>query len=111
MSLANKIYRKGKFTHSKDWRIIQKEWNQNADPLDDFATNYIIESDNNKSKRETYHFYKEYCFHKGESPLGMGQFGKRFAEYYDDDRTNGKRTWANIDFKRPKDTSLNDFDE
>lgn len=113
--LARRLNRKGKFTHSKVWKTIQTEWNQNADPLDDFATNYIIESVNNKTKRETYHFYKRYCYGKGEIPLGIGQFGKKFAEYYEEDKVrDGNRTervWLNIDFKEPKDTTLNDFDE
>ena len=107
--LAKKLKKTGKFTHSKDWREIQKTWNANADPLDDFATNYIIESDGSKTKRETYQFYKAYCYEKGESPLGMGQFGKRFAEYYEDSRDGGNRTWLNIDFRKPKDTLMKDF--
>jgi putative DNA primase/helicase len=111
VTIANRLNIIGKFTHSKDWKTIQKEWNENADPLDDFATNYIIDSEDNKTKRETYQFYKEYCFEKGETPLGMGQFGKQFAEYYDEDRTNSQRVWLNIDFKRPKQTTMNEVDD
>ncbi|MHA7733952.1 DNA primase family protein [Nitrosopumilus sp. S6] len=108
--IANRLNRDGKFTHTKDWKTIQKEWNENADPIDDFATNYIIESEENKTKRETYQFYKEICFEKGETPLGMGQFGKQFAEYYEEDRDNKARVWLNIDFKRPIQTTLKEQD-
>lgn len=106
VKIANKLNKVGKFTHSKDWKTIQKEWNENADPIDDFANNHIIDSDLHKSKRETYHFYKKYCFEKGETPLGIGQFGKQFSEYYEEDRENKIRVWLNIDFKRPKQTTL-----
>lgn len=112
--IAKRLNQIGKFTYSKDWKTIQKEWNQNADPLDDFATNYIIDSEGHKTKRETYLFHKEYCFEKGETPLGMGQFGKLFAEYFDDDKQRidgaNQRCWLNIDFKRPKQITLKEND-
>src|SRR3989338_2909310 len=106
--LARKLNRVGKFTHSKDWKTIQKEWNENADPIDDFDSNYIIDSENNKTKRETYQFYKKYCFKKGETPLGMGQFSKAFAEYHDEYRNNSVREWSNIDFKESVQTNMKD---
>ena len=106
VTIANRLNKNGKFTHSKPWKDIQKEWNENADPIDDFANNHIIDSDLHKSKRETYHFYKKYCFEKGETPLGIGQFGKQFSEYYEEDRENKERVWLNIDFKQPKQTTL-----
>jgi len=109
--LARRLRQNGKFTHSKDWKIVQKEWNENADPIDEFETNCIIDSETHKSKRETYKFYKEYCFEKGETPLGMGQFSKIFSEYHDDDRLVRERIWLNIDFKRPKQTTMNNVDE
>ena len=108
--LARKLNRVGKFTHSKDWKTIQKEWNENADPIDDFDSNYIIDSENNKTKRETYQFYKKYCFKKGETPLGMGQFSKAFAEYHDEYRNNSVREWSNIDFKESVQTNMKDYD-
>lgn len=111
VSLANKLNRVGKFTHSKDWQTIQKEWNENADPLDYFVSNYMMDSENNKSKRETYQFYKKIMLSKGENPLGMGQFSKAFAEYYDEYRTNHERVWLNIDFKEPIQTNMKDYDE
>ncbi len=109
--IANKLNKVGKFTHSKDWKTIQKEWNENADPIDAFATNCIIDSEGNKTKRETYQFYKDYCLEKGENPLGLGQFGKQFAEYFDEDRDNKTRVWLNIDFKRPQQITLKEVDE
>jgi putative DNA primase/helicase len=115
VEIANRLNKVGKFTHSKDWKVIQREWNANADPIDDFDTNYIKDSEIHKSKRETYQFYKEITRSKGESPLGMGQFSKAFAEYHDESREeiNGKtqRCWLNIDFKIPQQTTLNEIDE
>jgi len=108
--IAKKLLETNKFSYSKDWKVIQKEWNTNADPLDDFVDNYIIDSDRNPSKRETYQFYKKIMFYKNEVPLGMGKFGKAFAEYFDDSKSNGTRTWLNIDFKVPKQESLSEFD-
>ncbi len=113
--LAKYVEGNGKFTHTKTWKEIQKEWNENADPIDYFISNYIVDSDTNKTKRETYDFYKKIMFDKGEPPLGFGQFGKAFAEYYEDtmlnDHTTGNRTkwvWLNIAFKEPKQASLED---
>ncbi|MBC8502579.1 MAG: hypothetical protein H8D35_05575 [Nitrosopumilus sp.] len=111
VDIANKLNKMGKFTHSKDWIAIQKEWNENADPLDDFVNNYIIDSDSNKSKRETYQFYKKIMLSKGENPLGIGTFSKAFAEYFDADRNNHTREWLNIDFKTPVVSKLEDFSQ
>ena len=115
--LARKLLKDGKFTHSKRWETIQQEWNANADPIDDFVTNHIIESDDNKTVRDTYHFYKEIMLSKQERPLGIGQFGKAFAEYFDQGKETEKesrrslRVWYNIDFKRPKQTTLKEADD
>lgn len=114
--LARKLNQVRRFSHSKDWQVIQKEWNANADPLDDFVNNYILDSDNDKQIRETYHFYKETMLSKNERPLGMAQFGKAFSEYYDQDRTRPtpqdklRRVWMNIDFKIPKQTKMQEYD-
>jgi len=114
VSIANKLNKVGKFTHTKDWKTIQKEWNENADPIDDFCNNYIIDSENHKSKRETYHFYKNMMIEKGETPKGIGQFSKAFAEYYEEDRIEiggrTQRAWLNINFKVPKQTTLSSID-
>lgn len=108
IALANKINKTGKLVHTEDWRNIQRKWNKNADPIDDFATNFIIDSENKKTKRETYDFYKEWCYDHGEKPLKFKQFNDRFAEYYEDDRTNQIRVWLNIDFKRPTQETFSD---
>lgn len=112
VNIANKLNNTGKFTHSKDWKTIQKEWNENADPIDAFDSEYIIDSTTFRTKRETYQFYKKIILNKGESPLGLGQFGKAFAEYHDEDRIKKdgitERVWLNIDFREPKQTTFND---
>ena len=115
--ISNKLIKTGKFTHSKSWKQIQGEWNANADPLDDFVNNYIIDSDFNKTKRETYQFYKEIMHDRSETPLGIGQFGKKFSEYFEFDRMSNnsthmrtERVWLNIDFKRPEQITLNGID-
>lgn len=113
VSIANRLNKIGKFTHSKDWKTIQREWNANADPIDDFVTNYIKDSETNKTKRETYQFYKEIMLSKGETPLGIGQFSKAFEEYHDQDRINGgktERVWLNIDFRIPVQTIMKEHD-
>lgn len=114
VSIANRLNKEGRFTHTKDWKTIQREWNANADPIDDFVTNYIKDSETNRTKRETYNFYKEIMLSKGETPLGIGQFSKAFEEYYDQDRNNeGNRTervWLNIDFRKPVQTIMNEHD-
>ena len=112
--LARKLNRVGKFTHSKNWKDIQLEWNANADPIDDFVSNYVVDSENNVSVREVYHFYKEVMLEKSETPLTIGKFGKSLSEYFDQDRIqeNGKtmRVWLNIALKKPKQIELEDFD-
>jgi len=112
--LAHRLNKIGKYTHTKDWKHIQKEWNENADPIDDFDSNYILDSEHHKTKRETYQFYKKIMLEKGESPLGLGQFSKIFLEYHDEDRTEiygqTRRVWLNIDFKEPKQENLHNDD-
>jgi hypothetical protein len=49
-------------------------------------------------------------FEKGETPLGIGQFSKAFAEYYEEDRDSNTRIWLNIDFKRPIQTTMREID-
>lgn len=112
IALSNKINKCGKLSHIEDWRTIQKDWNKNADPVDDFACNYIIDSVDFKSRRETFDFYKEWCYEHGERPLKFKQFNDRFAEYYEEDRqrvdNKTTRVWLYIDFKRPKQETLVD---
>jgi putative DNA primase/helicase len=104
--ISRRLLKSNKFTHSKDWKVIQKEWNENADPLDDFIENYIVESERSRTKIETYQFYKQKMYDKGEIPLGMRQFSKAFSEYYEDSKNNNERIWLNIDFKLPKQESI-----
>jgi putative DNA primase/helicase len=114
VGIANRLNKIGRFTHTKDWKDIQKEWNENADPIDAFDTNYIIDSETHKTKRETYHFYKEITLAKGEIVKGIGQFSKAFSEYHDEDKAEiegrRQRVWLNIGFKMPKQTNLNTVD-
>ena len=106
MYIAKEIYKNNKFSHSKDWKIIQKMWNESADPVNDFIENYIIDSETSKTKRETYQFYKSTMYSLGTTPLGMGQFSKAFSEYYEESKTHENRVWLNIDFKKPIQTKL-----
>jgi len=114
--LSRRLQNNNEFIHGKDWKIIQKEWNSNADPIDDFVTTYIVDSENNKPIREVYHFYKEKMFEKGETPLKFGQFGRVFAEYFDQDRIRNEKTsktqrvWLNIAFNEPVQLDLEDYD-
>ncbi len=114
VGIANRLNKIGRFTHTKDWKDIQKEWNENADPIDAFDTNYIIDSETHKTKRETYHLYKEITLAKGEIVKGIGQFSKAFSEYHDEDKAEiegrRQRVWLNIGFKMPKQTNLNTVD-
>ena len=105
--LSRLLNRRGSFSNTGDWKEIQKEWNENADPIDDFVTNCIVDSEKHRSVRETYHFYKEIMLEKQETALTIGKFGKAFSEYFDQDRVTRveggaqERVWLNIDFKDP----------
>ena len=113
--LARKLERTGKFSHSKHWKEVQKEWNENADPIDQFDSNYIQDNQNHKTKKETYDFYNEKMFEKDETPLGMRQFSNAFAEYHEEDRVEvdgrTQRVWINIEFVKPVQTNLDEVDE
>ena len=106
MQIARQLKIKGKFTHTPNWKTIQKLWNQNADPVSDFIENCIIDSTSWKTKIETYRFYKEKMYDKGEIPLGMRQFSKAFSEYYEEGKSGSVRIWENIDFRIPKQAKL-----
>ena len=111
VDIAHRLNSTGLFTHTKDWKSIQQEWNENADPLDNFDTTFIIDSESHKTKRETYQFYKKTMLEQGEPPLGMGQFGKSFAEYHEEDKVKHERVWLNVDFKIPKQTKLKEVSQ
>jgi len=50
-------------------------------------------------------------YSNGTSPLGMGQFSKAFSEYYEESKTHENRVWLNIDFKKPLQQKINEFDK
>jgi len=99
--LSRILSRSGKFSHAKAWIEIQKEWNENADPVSNFERQWIITSESNIPKITVYKKYKEISLKKGETPLGIGQFGKAFGQIHDDflERTDTSvtRVWCNID--------------
>ena len=113
--LSRRLYRTGKFTHTNHWKDIQTEWNSNADPIDDFVSSYIVDSENNKTVREVYQFYKQKMFEKGDNPLRIGQFGKALSEYFDQDRIRNiesnktERVWLNIGFKESVQKELENY--
>tara|TARA_R110002051_G_scaffold115342_1_gene188407 strand:- start:711 stop:2006 length:1296 start_codon:yes stop_codon:yes gene_type:complete len=111
MYMTKELYKNNKFSHSKNWKTIQRMWNESADPVNDFIENYIIDSENSQTKRDTYQFYKNTMYSLGTSPLGMGQFSKAFSEYYEESKTHDNRVWLNIEFKLPKQEMLNENDE
>jgi putative DNA primase/helicase len=110
VQLAKKIHKQGKFTHSKSWKVIQEEWNKNADPVDYFIRTCLVDSESNSSKRVIFQAYKQVMLDKGETPLGIGQFGKIFSEYYDDfvekhDEFT-RKVWCNVAVKVAIQTKL-----
>ena len=108
--LTRLLLNNGKFTHSKDWKTTQEEWNSNADPLNDFVETCIVDSDEDKGVRETYKFYRQMMVSRQETPLGIAQFGRAFREYFDQQVTKeggkSQRVWLNIDFIIP---TVNDY--
>jgi|UniRef100_A0AAT9J7I1 putative DNA primase/helicase len=109
--VAKKLYDSNRFTNPKDWKTVQKLWNENSDPLNWFVENHIIDSNGSRSKRDTYQFYKKIMFEKGEVPLGMGKFSKAFSEYYEDSKSDHERIWLNIEFREPQQTTLEESDK
>jgi len=110
MGFTKQLLEKQKFSHALSYVTIRKIWNANADPLNDFVENHIIESNHWKSKRETYQFYKNVMLDNGLLPLTYRQFNKAFSEYYDEGHSGSTRIWENIDFKVPKQESLKEFE-
>ena len=109
--LSRLLLKNGKFSHSKDAKETQKEWNTNSDPLNDFVETCIIDSDGNKNVRKTYSFYRQIMESRQETPLSIVQFGRSFKEYFDQQVTKDKdgkseRVWINIDFIIP---TVNDY--
>jgi putative DNA primase/helicase len=106
MGISKELQIKQKFTNGLSFVTTRKVWNANADPLNDFVENYIIDSNHWKSKRETYAFYKNVMLDNGLLPLTFRQFNKAFSEYYDENHSGSVRIWENIDFKVPKQETL-----
>ncbi|MCJ8306830.1 MAG: hypothetical protein HRU07_07270 [Nitrosopumilus sp.] len=107
--LASKINRDGKYIHEKSWRENQKQWNSNAEPLDSFIGEYILEDldkSARKTKIETYKFYKNTMYDLGELPLSMRKFGEAMIEVYDESKIDNIRYWLHIDLKKPKQIPL-----
>ena len=106
MMYSEKLLRTGKFRYPLGHKEIRKLWNANADQLNNFIDNSIIDKEGtNKTKRETYKFYEQYCFDNGIVPLGKGQFGKVFGEEFDDVKLT-RWYWLDIEFKVPKQETL-----
>lgn len=103
--LSNKILESG-WTHKPDWKLIQKEWNENADPVSYFVDNFTTDSDTNIPIRIMWQKYKAVCYDKGDKPLGIGQFSKEFEQFYDKDKLHGVRLWLNVAIKEPIQTEL-----
>ncbi len=112
--LSSKINREGGFTHTKPWKENQKQWNENAEPLDAFVENYIIEDLNEKARKtkiETYQFYKQTMYDLGELPLSMKKFGTAMIELFDESKVDGVRYWLHITFREPKQEPLKEYDD
>jgi len=108
MNHAEKLLRTGKFRYPLSHVEIRAFWNANANPLDRFIDECIIDKEGSKkTKRETFKFYEQWCYDNGIKPLGKGQFGKEFGLDFDDEKV-GKWYWLDIDFKVPKQESFDD---
>ena len=108
--VAKELYDSNRFTNPRDWKTVQKMWNENSDPLNWFVENHISDATGSRSKRDTYQFYKKIMFAKGEVPLGMGKFSKAFSEYYEDSKSDHERIWLNIEFREPQQATLEGTD-
>ena len=111
LHIGKNLYDSNRFTYPKDWKTVQSLWNENSDPLNWFVENHISDASGSRSKRDTYQFYKKVMFAKGEVPLGMGKFSKAFSEYYEDSKSDHERIWLNIEFREPKQVTLEGSDE
>jgi len=112
MPLTALVNRNGKYEYDKSWKNIQKEWNENSDPISSFILNYIEEvftEGVRETKIDTFQFYKETMFELGENPLSIRQFGREFGEVFDESKVDGIRYWLNIRFRRPKQENMEEF--
>lgn len=102
--LTRKLLKDGKFSHSKDWKTIMGEWNANADPIEDFISKCIEDSEEDTPVREVYAYYKHFMQSKQETPLGIAKFGKEFKEVYDQEirkeNKTTRRVWVGVKTKK-----------
>ena len=47
----------------------------------------------------------------GETPLKYRQFNREFSEHFEEGKSGDVRKWDNLDFKVPKQESLEEFDD
>lgn len=101
--LTKKLLERGKFSHSKDWKTIREEWNANADPLEDFISKCIEDSEGNTPVRDVYSSYKHFMHSKQEIPLSIAKFGREFKESYDQivekESKTARRVWVGLKLK------------
>ena len=111
IGISKKLLQRGNFTYSISEKANQKIWNENSDPLQAFVDNYCIRVERCwKSKEDTYKFYKQVMYDKGETPLKYRPFNREFSEHYEDGKSGSVRKWENLDFKEPKQESLEEYD-
>ena len=110
IGISKQLLQQGKFRYSISEKGNQKIWNENSDPLQAFVDNYCIRVNGWKSKEETYKFYKQIMYDKGETPLKYRPFNKEFSEHYEEGHSGDVRKWENLDFKVPKQESLEEYD-
>lgn len=111
IGISKELLHRGNFTHSVHEKVNRKVWNENSDPLQAFVDNYCIQVETVwKSKAETYKFYKQIMYDKGETPLKYRPFNKEFSEHFEEGHSGDVRKWENLDFKLPKQESLEEYD-
>ena len=112
IGISKQLMERGNFTWSISEKANLKIWNENSDPLQAFVDNYCIRVERCwKSKEDTYKFYKQVMYDKGETPLKYRPFNREFSEHYEDGKSGSVRKWENLDFKEPKQESLEEYDE
>jgi P4 family phage/plasmid primase-like protien len=111
IGISKQLLQNGNFKYSVSEKANLKIWNENSDPLQAFVDNYCIRVGTGwKSKDETYAFYKKIMYEQGETPLKYRQFNREFSEHYEEGHSGDVRKWDNLDFKVPKQESLEEYD-
>lgn len=112
IGISKQLMKRGNFSYSISEKANLKLWNENSDPLQRFVDNYCIRVEKGwKSKEETYRFYKQIMYELGETPLKYRQFNREFSEHFEEGKSGDVRKWDNLDFKVPKQESLEEFDD